>query len=477
MRVKKVSKVSTEEAQSSIAKYIQNEKDIAKYKISFLEKLKEPSTSQRRILNIEREFVSLPLESIRFQDLGDVAAAISIYRTSRSQFFEMYGIKKPEVPPSTGEVAISVVKKVKFLKKAAESFKTAKVQEMNFIQNSELYYDLIKKRIYKNNNSFDIEKKFLDSKDLNFLISIEPSVLAKKRARAQVSLYAIGEYISQNIPALVEHSTTEELLNIEKKLDALVYNIEEGFFQYYNDSAQALKDNLVGTMGFNRFLSKLHPIQNVLDFNSVANKISGLKPYSVATNFKEDTPMLGNLLFGLKKVIATTEEGDADRNIKNKVFGILIPIPHEGNEKMSLLYKKIYACNEDISHLFSNNFSNIKVMVDDKVIYSKAIMMHPFWKLKDIATQDKVCEKILSTLTGLDFDFSNNSFLNDSEQIVKINNKVSDFINISSNSRVLSPKTRSEDEGISEIFSIIKSKISELQEEYKLIGSNQWSCG
>ena len=79
-----------------ILKYIETEKDISRFNIKTLERLKDISASKKRILEIEREFVSLSLESWDFEDVSDVAAAISIYRSSRAMFYKTYPIKKPK---------------------------------------------------------------------------------------------------------------------------------------------------------------------------------------------------------------------------------------------------------------------------------------------------------------------------------------------------------------------------------------------
>ena len=78
---------------SDILKYINTEKDLSKYQINILNKVKNPSLSQKRLMRIEHEFISLPLETIEFEDVADVATAISIYKTSRIQFYQTYNIK------------------------------------------------------------------------------------------------------------------------------------------------------------------------------------------------------------------------------------------------------------------------------------------------------------------------------------------------------------------------------------------------
>lgn len=181
--------------------------------------------------------------------------------------------------------------------------------------------------------------------------------------------------------------------------------------------------------------------------------------------------MVGNLLFGQKKAISLSVSRDAERNVQNKVFGILLPIPREGNEKMTLLYKKIIFNNQDVTELFSNNFSNIKAECDSGIIYFKALLTQPLWKLLYISLKNKLYRPIICSLTGLDLDHFEDYDFEHPDFISKINTNNYGFINISSCSRILTTKTRSEDEGILEIFSIINSKILEIKEEYNLLSA------
>lgn len=457
-------KMNQRVSKAEILKYIQNEKDIARYQIKQLEKNKEPSLSRKRILEIEREFVSLPFEEIPFEDLADVAAAISFYRTSRSQFFSTYKIKIPEQNLDNKDLLSLLSRKIKFLKNISIELKNLKTQELNYIQNTELYFDLIKDRCRKNKKSFDLEKKILDGKSLDDLVKIEPLVLAKKRARIQAALYSLGEYIDSKILEAKENSSPDEITKLQKDLDLIIYNLEDNIFEFYNQSLTILPGLLQNTMGKNNYISKIHPLRNLLDFENLQDKID-VEPIA-SHNFSKNQPAIGNLLFGQKKAIAITQEKDSDRNIQNKVFGILLPIPHEGNEKMSPLFKSIFLDDIDITNLFSKSICNIKANHLGRAIYCKALLMHPLWKLREISDSISTYKPVVSKILGLSLqEFSNYDFNNQSV-ISKINSNLSSFINISSKSRVYSAKTRSEEEGISEIIGTIKSKILEIKQEY-----------
>lgn len=448
----------------NIIKYIQNEKDISRYKISFLQKVKSPTPSQKRILNIEKEFVSLPLENLGFCDIPDVAAAISIYRTSRSQFFDIYKIKMNQV---VDESSLDLVnRKLSFIKESGKSFQSSKIEEINPIQNSDIYYDFIKKSSSKSGNNFDVEKKILDLKNLSQLLKIEPITIAKKRARCQAALYSIGEYLKQSIPNF--DFQTNDFQKFELVLDNIISNVDNNIFSYYNDSIKNLEVSLKGTMGENNYAKKIQPLLNLLSFKDYSKNYEPT-PISNASGFPKDIPVIGNLFLNSKKIINTTLSEDKDREVQNKVFGILLPVAREGNEKMSLLHKEIIFEERDISHLFSSDLSNVKAECHGKELYFKALLLLPLWRLYDIAQTDDACKLILNKLLPDDLKNFDNINFNDKNVISKINNNQYGFINISNKSRILSTRTRSEDEGISEIFSIIKSKILELKEEYNLL--------
>jgi hypothetical protein len=70
----------------------ENEKEISRYKITTIERRGDLTLAKKRVLDIEKEFISLPLESMEFSDVADVAAAISIYRGSRGLFYKTFDL-------------------------------------------------------------------------------------------------------------------------------------------------------------------------------------------------------------------------------------------------------------------------------------------------------------------------------------------------------------------------------------------------
>ena len=463
------------EEQNDILKYIQNEKDISRYKISTLEKRSSISPAKKRILSIEKEFVNLPLEAIDFEDIADVAAAISIYRMSRTQFYQTYKIEKPELYQiNKAKLAKSLNERLIFIRKTGRTCMRTRVQELNPMQHSDFYYDLAKRQSIKNRTSIDTEKRQLDSLPLSELLKLEPLTLAKKRARTQAAMFSIGKYLVDNVRNLIidESESVESLKEVSEYLDEVVFNIEENIFSNYNEALLILPKLLAGTMGENPYISKIHPLQNILNFDNL--KDYGVEPYPLGNpaGFDLTKPMLGNLLFGFKKVIGTSFTRDSERNVQNKVFGILFPIPRKGNEKMTLLYKKIILDGLDISALFTNSISNIKAVESGRSNrYYKATLMHPLWRIIEMASTDNNSRYALSKIAGFkkskfkDIDFDDNLV------IKRLNENHKGFLEINDNSEILTAKTRSEEEGIADIFSLINSSIIEIKEDYSIIRS------
>jgi len=460
---------------NDILKYIGNEKDISKYKISTIEHRKNIPTSKKRILNMEKEFLELPLENMGFEDVADVAAAISIYRTSRGLFYKTYCISPPELYKVDKDKFLkSLNSKIKFIKSTGHTLMYTRVQELNLVQNSDFYYDLAKRQSLKNGTTIEVEKRQLDSLALNDLLRIEPITIAKKRARAQAAIYSMGKYLYNSGSQLKadKKMTLENLKNLNEETDKIIDNLRFNVFKFYNEALRTLPNSLDKTMGKNPYLSKLHNLQNILDFPALKKFGANPIPLSYSGKFSTNKPVLGNIFFGTKKAISTSPSKDAERNIQNKVFGILLPIPRKGNEKMTLLYKNIEVNSTNISHLFFDNLSNTKATFNNNEEYYKSLLMFPLWRLIEMSNADNASRHILSKMVGFNKDKFENINFNNKAIINKINNIHTGFLQINSDSVILSPKTRSEEEGILDIFSIINAKIYEIKEDYsKLVNT------
>ena len=410
----------------NILKYISTEKEISRYNIGKLESKKLLSPSNKRILDIEREFVNLPLENIKFEDVADVASAIAIYRGSRSLFHKTYNIVKM-VDDSIGFNFNTIEKKISFLSCLSNELLNIRVKEINVVQDNDLYQEMMGR--FPN---IDIENESLEN-----LLKIEPIKISKKRARLQAALYSLGLYIDECVRACVfnKNMTNSELIIAGKSLDFILTDAMHNVFKHYNTSLKILSEDLLGTMGENKYLNKVHELINILDFNAlIKDAVSLPRPIEYNHIFESDRPTIANLFVNQKDIN------------KSKVFGILLPILRTGNERMTLLYKEIYFEDVLISNLFSNNISNVKAINSDNCIeYYKSILMPNISSLVEIAGGNNDILEIINKLLIL----GNNSVaINDKESII------------------LAPKTRSEEDGILEVIPIIENKILSVTDNY-----------
>jgi hypothetical protein len=457
----------------NILRYIKNEKDISRYKISKIKNRKVITPSQKRILSIEMEFAALPLEEMEFEDVADVAAAISIYRNSRVSFYKTYNIFK-NVCSDKERLTSAVIEKLTFIRNRGLELMSTRVQEINPVQSSDFYFDLVKRQSIKNGTSIDFEKRSLDLMTLDMLISIEPSTISKKRARTQVSIYSIGKYLYEEAIKLKisDGLSLESLRDISLEADNIIDKTRFNIFKYYNFALKILPSILKNTMGENYYISKLHELQNVLDFEAI--RVKDCSPIFSHNSFDMANPRLGNISFSLKKVINSTLERDSGRGIRNRVYGVLLPIPRKGSEKMSLLYKNIIIDGTSVESMFSDSISNVMALNNNgEEEYFKAVLMEPLWTLVSLAKSDVSSKSILTKLLSVEKDYFGSINFNDKSMIDKINNTHTGFLELSSKSIVLIPKTRSEEEGLSEIFPILHSKISEIRDDYnRMIANN-----
>lgn len=447
------------ELRENLLRYIKNEKDISQYKIAALSRKKNLNLSQRRLLDIETEFISLPFENMEFEDVADVAAAIAIYRISRISFYKTYIAKEKIDTQNLGKSLIS--DKTDFLKNLSQELMISRVEEVNLVQNSELYFDLIKKQSIKNNTSVDFEKRNLDEMNLDSLLQIEPAIISRKRARIQATLFSMGKFIDDKL--------SEPNLN-DESLDLIIDDLEDNIFKNYNLALQELPNRIQNSMGRNGYISKVHELSNILnsDYGDVCYPINSHVEYS------DSTSKLGNIYFGVKRIINTTIVKDCEKKVQNKVYGILLRIPRMGNEKMTILYKNIVINDVNITKLFNKELSNVKAKnSEDREEYFKAVLMEPFWRLIEEAKSDHGVAKIISMLTKVDIHELLSMDFNDQEIINKFNQKHSGFLSINYNSEVLVPRTRSEEDAFDELVLMAKAKVNEIKMDYdKLFAIN-----
>lgn len=439
MDILREKKTKSNSSRGEILKYIKTEKEISTYSIQKLEKKNSLDPTKRRILEIEREFVSLPLELMDFEDVADVAAAISIYRSSRGLFYKTYDVDGLIRNRTNKEFFEVVENKISLLDNIAAELMVNRVQEVNVVQDQQLFNELVDYSSLKNDNSVSDEINRLKELTLDELLAIEPLRISKKRARLQAALYSLGLYIHEHVRAcaLNKDMSRKELQDVSRLLDFIILDAKNNIFKYYNVSLKFLADEMMGTMGENRYLAKIHQLTNLLDYDDLIRDVNELPCPFGHEEFSFEFPSISNLFL-------------AHNGKKSKCYGILFPLQRKGNEKMSPLYKEVYFGDLSIESLFCDQISNVKVEGPNGEEYYKAILLRPLKKIA-VIEEDPMMKEFISKISGLK----------------------SGILNLpSKKNMILAPKTRSEEEGIAEILPIVEKKIDNFSDDYfKLFGT------
>lgn len=443
-----------------ILKYIETERDISRFNIRTLGKIENLSASKKRILDIEREFVSIPFETFEFQDVADVAAAISIYRTSRSLFYKTYNVNKPKVL-SDSELEYIIKSKKSIIRNTANVFLKSKVEEINLVQNEEMFFalcNLLQARSAGRKTLQDVVSD-LEELTLDELNRLEPIILSKDRARRQAIIYSIGLYLDQEFSRI---DTERRDASIVDELDNIINGIDKNIFKNFNAALDVLADLFNEGMGKNYSFQKVHKLKNLLDFRDIDKDLNDLPRISADRILSLSTPMICNISSSSKKVIGSGFS--SEKRVKSKIrpFGILLPIQRVGNEKLSIMHARICACACELTSIMDDSLSNVIVSYNEEPTYFKALMMRPLWSILDSPDLLKY-KTVLSHL--FNHDIEDVEAFDLPEVIDKVNNSLS-YIHLDNNSVIYSPKTRSEEESFDKIKLWIFSIISEIKNEY-----------
>lgn len=440
----------------SVLKYIENEKEIAKYKISMLER-REISPARKRIIEIEKEFIEISFETMNFSSIDEVTAAIDLYRQSRRLFYTKYQISNVE------QYFKIFTKKVEYLKSLALELTSKRIQELNLVQDFEFYTQYLNHLSKQNNSSVEEENLISKKKNLKYLLNQEPSGLAKKRARLQALFYSMGLVILEFITRNLDKNSSDYFI-LNNKIDSFVFDLEKYIYKYYNQSLDDLPDKLKNTMGENSYFKKMHRLENI--FSRYAHPHAHVHLCG-GEKVLFDAPKIININSGHKDLIVSSYKKDFERGVKSKSLGILFPVDRLGNEKMTLMYHEIYFSGLNISELFSDIISNVKIEKNNKLTYYKAIFLKPLWALLNYAAENKEYHFFLSKL--LNEELVDVNKFNDKEYIKELNCRKINPLEIDLSSQILIPPTRSEETFFEEVNSLVFKKISEVKNDFKNI--------
>lgn len=453
-----------EDTSEEILKYIKTEKEISRFKLKKMRGGKNISPAKRRVIEIEEEFLSLPLETWGFEDVADVASAISIYRDSRSLFYKTFDFPKPK-ELSKKEIFDLLDKKFLFLDKISKQLTSNRIEELNPVQDKECFEDLLADYSKKNLVDPGEAKTFLKDLPLDKLLKLESLTVAKKRARKQASLYSSGVYLKKELVKIKIDNlkSRRDALDMISSIDLIVENWQNNIFRDYNFCLSLLPNKLKGSFGENYCISKIHSLKNLFDFDEILKDVSYL-PQPIGRSYEVSSPFIGCV--SDKDIFPDGISKDEEKKSKSKTIGILLPIERLGNEKMTCMYVRVHANGVYIQNLFDNYISNVKAISDHKAKYFKAFMTKPLWELISQGLSDKE-EEILSYI--LNFPLDSIDALNNKENLERINEGTDRLVKLDiKKSSLLVPKTRSEENSFSVVKPWINKRIKDIISEYKI---------
>jgi hypothetical protein len=392
--------------------YLDNERALSRYNIKILS-IKNNSEAHRRLICIEEEFLSIPFESMGFATLDEVKKAISTYRESRNLFYKKY-----EILLSSEDIKM-IDLKLNFFKNLQKYFMLCIQQYSNF--------DPMIPLKYKKNGAY--EKKI--------------------KALIQALFMSLKIYVEEKYKIL---SNKERDRYLSFEIDKIISSLDQNIFKYFLESKMLLSQ--YNDMVNIKYLNKTCDATNIISIYNDSHECV----YGCKSNEKIDLsiPTISPLYLGYKNIIKRTLDIDKKNNEKNNVFGILFPMIRSGNEKCSLLYKEIYFNKTDISELFENKISNIKVTKDNKEVYYKGLYMVPLWRAFYIAKNNPVYFDFLKYLLDIDDDSS----------LENLDNKKYKNIYIDKDSTILISMTRTEDNSFSSALDEVLKRVDEIKYEY-----------
>lgn len=445
-----------------VVNYINTEKDLAKYNILMLER-GEVTPARKRLIEIEREFISIPFDKLGLQTVEEVASAIELYRQSRRLFYLKYDLNNSE------NIASKISKKLLFLDKVSAQFMKKRIQEINPVQDDYFFEELVSSYAEKNSIDEDQSRDIISHKGLEDLKSLEGAIIAKKRARLQVALYSLGLYIQKFLDEEIdfEKEINSDFNLVNSKIDNFIFTLDKYAFNHYNSSLSILPKKLAGTMGHNDYIERIYSLDNIFSLYNYTHTHTHVYTLGKKRQIQLDRPLLGNVS-GYKNPIYKTYQRDADRQTKNRVYGIIFPIERMSREKMTPLHIEIYFSGINITELFCESISNIRVINEHgKEIYFKGILMKPLWELLNYASESLEYHYVVSKL--LDESLNDISKFNDKKFITQLNAKMTPFLEIDLSSKILIPKTRSEEQYIEDIMPLLLKRIDVVKNDYKNI--------
>ncbi len=405
-----------------IKRHIQDEKQLAAYKIAIL-KSGDQKGYKKRLIMKEEDFINYDFDKISFSSLEELRSALLLFKASRESFDMKYGDSKKISLEIISDTDYSKVKeKILFLEEKCRWILDVKIKEINIVQNKTLQ-SLLK----------DIPKD-IDKLDISKIKKIEGSLIGKKRARIQLLLFCFAKYMYislKNISSKIIHEkiTYGELKKINDSIINIFSEYKYKYYQYFNNAISELPFLLSGTMGENDYIKLIHPLSNIVD---------DIEKFEISKISQDN-----NLIFDeLGRVIP---KKSSDRS-----YGFNTNIKRVGNETINPYYIEIFSTNgTDMTNIFEKNFFNNYLNGE----YFKALSIQPLQSLKIII---KDISEFNSYMNQDDYNYNALNY-----------GSVNNITLSKENSIILVANTRSDSEHLDDSGKIIDLLINTIKNDYK----------
>jgi len=421
----------------SILKYISEEKDIAKYKISLLSKGSKKQY-KARLLSIERDFVGYPFEKIRAGSVDEMRTAMNLFRADRHLFYEQYEKRSTEKSRVITDLQVKSLKEnVDFYVERYKDLLDVDIKEVNLIQDE--YIRSLSK----------ISLSDLESHGMDYMLSVEGAALSKTRARIQILIYCLARFIhnkTKAISAKIDAGLSPaEYDEVRGSILDFFSDMPSSIYRHYNDGIEQVPMLINGSLGHNNFISATYPLSNVFD------------------KYHED--------FLLKRLMPQDKRfflGPGRRISKKFVergIGVKTPIKRIGNESIELLYLDVWSSGGiRLTSIFEPEFFNY----NDSGEYYKAVSTIPVWDWQK-AIDNPYMQRELLGLLDLVGPLSGPIDINSEKTISAINCSGGETIRLDrSSSELMVAATRSESSHLKKAREYIDMLVSSIKEEFEI---------
>jgi hypothetical protein len=421
----------------SVLKYIAEEKDIARYKISLLSKGSKKQY-KTRLISIEKDFLEYTFEKIGIESIEELRVAMTLFRADRHLFYEQYEKKSAEKNRVITDLHVAELKdKLSFYILRYKDLLDADIKEINLIQDS--YIRSLSK----------VMDVGLESHGIDYMSKTEGAALSKARARIQILVYCLARFIHEKVKVIAARidaglspaefdKVNESLLNFFSDMPHLL-------FKHYNDGIEQVPLLINGSLGHNNFISATYPLSNIFD------------KYPGAYNVER--------LLGQDKSFFHKPGSYVKKRFVSRGFGIMTPIKRIGNESIELLYLDIWSSGGiRLTTIFESDFFNY----NNNGVYHKAISTKPVWEWQKLI-DNPYLQRELASLLGLDGPLAGHIDINDEKTISTINNSGKNSVRTDpSSSRVMTAATRSESSHINKAKEYVFALASSIREEFEM---------